>query len=32
MMPYRGNKAIAVARVSTKRQAQGDGFRRSHGA
>ena len=28
MMPYRGNKAIAVARVSTKRQAQGDGFRR----
>jgi predicted site-specific integrase-resolvase len=28
MMRYRGNKAIAVARVSTKRQAQGDGFRR----
>lgn len=27
-MMYRGSTAIAVARVSTKRQAQGDGFRR----
>jgi len=28
MTRYRGNKAIAVARVSTKQQVQGDGFRR----